>query len=130
MFIDLDNFKQTNDQCGHSIGDDLLIKISTIFQQRLRKQDVLSRFGGDEFVVCLYDVKDIQQLEIICCQLNDQIKQIDEISGFKVEIGASIGAVFIANSDDIDISQAIEKADRLMYKVKEKNKGGTIVHSM
>ena len=67
---------------------------------------------------------------MICCQLNDQIQKIDIISGFKIEIGASIGAVFIANSNNIDISQAIEKADRLMYKVKQQHKGGTIVHSM
>ncbi|MFB6347763.1 MAG: diguanylate cyclase domain-containing protein, partial [bacterium] len=65
LFLDLDNFKQVNDQYGHQIGDQLLLDISERFQQVLRPEDTIARYGGDEFIFLIDRFNDPDQLENI-----------------------------------------------------------------
>ena len=122
-FVDLDHFKQINDQFGHEAGDALLRVMAEQLRGGLRSSDMLARFGGDEFVMVgtgpLLDedgeavVKDMQrrltQASAASVQLSD---------GSKIEYaGASVGMVCLM-PDETDVDDALQKADAAMYKVK------------
>lgn len=64
FYIDLDNFKYVNDVVGHAAGDQMLLEVTRVLQQRLRSGDVLARFGGDEFTVLLHDVSQDNILQV------------------------------------------------------------------
>ena len=123
MFIDLDNFKEVNDHHGHAIGDMVLCEVADILSGCVRKNDVLGRLGGDEFIVYLYDMKNNLKLENISKKIIDQISSIDEINGYKINISASIGAVSTDSPVTVSLDDMIKKADRLMYKAKKAGKG-------
>ncbi len=65
LFIDLDHFKEINDSLGHGVGDTVLKVSGNRIQKEIRCKDILARFGGDEFVVILEDIEDINDISII-----------------------------------------------------------------
>jgi diguanylate cyclase (GGDEF)-like protein/PAS domain S-box-containing protein len=94
-YMDLDNFKPVNDTCGHQAGDELLRQLSRLFDDLVRKSDVLARLGGDEFGVFLFDCEVPQALK-----LANQIRS--EVEGFQFlweetafQVGVSIGLVVV-----------------------------------
>ncbi len=94
-YMDLDNFKPVNDTCGHQAGDELLRQLSRLFDDLVRKSDVLARLGGDEFGVFLFDCEVAQALK-----LANQIRS--EVEGFQFlwedtafQVGVSIGLVLV-----------------------------------
>jgi diguanylate cyclase (GGDEF)-like protein/PAS domain S-box-containing protein len=105
LYIDLDNFKYTNDTLGHLAGDYLLIEVTELLNDRTRKSDLLARIGGDEFGVLLYDVN-----ERIAMKVANQYRQklqdyIFRYEGKVVDVGCSIGVAMldhdIKTKDDI-----------------------------
>jgi diguanylate cyclase (GGDEF)-like protein/PAS domain S-box-containing protein len=125
-YMDLDNFKQINDVCGHLAGDYLLKQISDIFQQQLRARDTLARIGGDEFGLIMEHCT-IQQGERIAKNLIHLISESD----FKWEeqsfnIGVSIGIVKIDNSCT-DMLDLIKHADVACYAAKKS--GRNCIHT-
>lgn len=105
LYIDLDNFKYTNDTLGHLAGDNLLIEVAELFNERTRKSDLLARLGGDEFAVLLYDVD-----ETIAYSVADQYRErmqeyIFRHDGKVVDVGCSIGVAMledtILNKDEL-----------------------------
>ncbi len=123
MFVDLDFFKQVNDEYGHDTGDLVLTEVARILHGNIRKNDVVARLGGDEFIICLYDTNKNNSIEKLTKKLNKEISNIAEIHGHSINISASIGAVTAQNPDSIYLDEMIKQADRLMYKVKNSNKG-------
>jgi diguanylate cyclase (GGDEF)-like protein/PAS domain S-box-containing protein len=119
IFLDLDYFKEVNDQHGHIVGDKLLCHVANTIKTSLREVDTLARFGGDEFVILLPNLrskKDVTQL----------IKRL--LSGFKnfrfitesqeISITASMGGALYPD-DTIDAEALIKHADTAMYHVKK-----------
>ena len=126
IFLDLDYFKQVNDDYGHNVGDLVLIEVASILHKSIRNNDVVGRLGGDEFIACLYDSGDKASIELLTKKLNSAIANITEIHGHPINISASIGAVTTQNPDSIHLDEMIKRADRLMYKVKNSGKGKTL----
>lgn len=122
VFIDLDRFKYVNDQFGHNIGDSVLLQVAEILQQSLRESDVIGRIGGDEFVICLYDIENSDSLKNTVNKLASNIAAITCIDGHEISISASCGMVNTNFPTSISIDEMLEKADELMYQAKQEGK--------
>jgi diguanylate cyclase (GGDEF)-like protein len=130
MMIDLDGFKLINDQYGHSAGDKVLSEIGVRLKRRTRDNDVIGRLGGDEFLMLAADVTSHQSCQELCEDLIKLIKQPIEINSdgerHTVSVGGSIGISICPEHSSIDTELA-ELADKAMYKVKDREKGGWII---
>lgn len=118
-FIDVDNFKTVNDTKGHAFGDEILRKIGNILSCTLRESDLVSRMGGDEFVIFLTKTR-IDQAETILSQLKEKLDETALAAAWP--IGFSIGSG-VFSSEKTGIEEAIRQADALMYEVKKRGKG-------
>ncbi|KKL01609.1 putative bifunctional diguanylate cyclase/phosphodiesterase [Rheinheimera mesophila] len=118
LFIDLDNFKPINDALGHQAGDEVLKQLAVNLQQPLSGLDVLSRFGGDEFVVLLTQWQQRQELELLVQNLLQRCQQEVLVQQHKVQLSASIG-VALSPQDGTDFHLLCKKADTAMYQAKK-----------
>lgn len=117
--VDLDCFKGINDRCGHAVGDEVLARVARVLQKRFRSQDVVSRWGGEEFVVGMYgmDKSDgVQRLAEALEVLRDE--------PFKAPDGETFGVTFSAGvsefgADGTDLQSLYRAADAAMYAAKE-----------
>lgn len=121
MFIDLDGFKQVNDDHGHDIGDLLLQNVSARLKNCLRDVDTVARIGGDEFAVLQTDIKDDAAVSCVAAKLIDVLSETYQIKQHHLKIGASIG-ISLYPSKGEDISKLMQQADRAMYQVKKNGK--------
>ncbi|UJF22009.1 sensor domain-containing protein [Shewanella sp. OMA3-2] len=122
MFLDLDRFKSVNDSFGHSMGDALLIEAANRLQSCLHADHLLCRFGGDEFVILLRDVDDIDQINRLASQLLAQIEQPFKLCGREFFISTSIG-ISCWPEDCQDSEVLIKNADLAMYHAKDEGRG-------
>ncbi|WP_404342305.1 diguanylate cyclase domain-containing protein [Pseudoalteromonas mariniglutinosa] len=117
LFIDLDKFKDINDQLGHQAGDQFLINVSESFSHCIREHDLLARLGGDEFVILLTHLTEHQQAEDVAKRLIEIMKKPFCMKGICIQSGASIGIthskISYRNTDEI-----IRDADAAMYYAK------------
>lgn len=121
FYLDLDNFKFVNDTLGHDAGDKLLIEVSQRFRAALRASELISRIGGDEFVILVDGFATKEQLSIIAERLVKAIKTPVFLSGQACEVTVSIGiSIFPDDSDDCEA--LIQKADIALYIAKQKGK--------
>jgi len=124
IFLDLDGFKNINDQYGHLAGSGTLTEVGGILAQGVRESDILARYGGDEFVVVLPETPAAGAL-VIAERLRRAIEEhrFLEGQGFSARISASFG---IAAYPDHALTPEglIQKADQAMYRVKEREKNG------
>ncbi|WP_045855765.1 bifunctional diguanylate cyclase/phosphodiesterase [Teredinibacter purpureus] len=124
LMTDLDDFKKINDTFGHDAGDRLLTKIGSRLKAAAASIDVVSRMGGDEFMVLIKNVESSSQLEhktqLILAALNEKI----ELNNQLVEVGGSIGVAVFPN-DAIAYEELIRYADIALYNAKAQ--GGNTV---
>ena len=121
LFCDLDRFKLINDAFGHQVGDELLKSIAIRIQSKLRENDIISRSGGDEFIIVIEGEKAIINLDKVCLQLLELFTKPFETKFGEFNISMSIG-VSKYEIDSLDIRELISFADSAMLKAK--NKGG------
>jgi diguanylate cyclase (GGDEF)-like protein len=119
--MDLDRFKDVNDSIGHLVGDHLLIQVSKMLMKGIRTGDTLARFGGDEFIILLDDIKDDQGVTRVTDWIRDQFMSSFIVDGHEVFTSTSIGVVF-SSPEYIEPEEFIRDADIAMYFAK--NKGG------
>lgn len=122
IFIDLDNFKDINDTEGHHVGDYVLRTFASKVKERLRKEDVFARFGGDEFVVLLEKMgKSRRKAETSVKRIIEEIlkvgKEVCNICGNTYHIEFSGGAVLFEGKSE-DPFEILKFADQAMYQVK------------
>jgi len=118
LFIDLDNFKNINDSFGHEAGDKLLKIVAERMAGCLRSYDLLSRFGGDEFVILLSSMPGAKQVEHVARKVFDALQSGIEVEGRELFVSASIG-ISIYPDDAESPSDLLRTADAAMYTAKE-----------
>ena len=121
MFIDLDGFKEVNDNLGHKAGDNLLIQVTQRVNLCIRESDTFARLGGDEFTIILSSLKNLDVVGEMAEKILNTINKPYDLEKNKAIISASIGmSVYPNNSTDIDT--LISLADNAMYEAKAKGK--------
>ena len=118
LLIDLDGFKQINDQLGHQVGDKALVACAQAIRHTIRQEDVVGRFGGDEFLV-LAPHSDLKSAALLAQRVHDALDAAKLVLGGQVvAIKASIGAV-TSNGDAQDVDQLLREADSALYRAKK-----------
>lgn len=124
MFIlDMDNFKQVNDQLGHKAGDKVLAIMGKTLQETLDKRELSCRLGGDEFSVFLENEVQPEQIkEIAESVIVEFQKRLDE-EQFEVKVGLSIGIATYTGNGEETLEGLYDKADKALYLAKNSGKG-------
>lgn len=128
--LDVDGFKQVNDQHGHPAGDALLIAIAERLRQHLRVNDSVARLGGDEFALILEDINDTGALLDLCRTIGAMLAEPYPLQGrngdFIANVSASIGITY--HHDKLGNDEAlIQAADRALYQAKEGGKNRCVL---
>lgn len=118
VFIDLDHFKEVNDSLGHDVGDDLLREVARRLESTLRDTDTISRHGGDEFLIILAEIRDVETITEVVEKVLTQLKQPVVLNGHEITVSSSIG-VAVAPDDGRTFESLLKKADTAMYHGKE-----------
>jgi diguanylate cyclase (GGDEF)-like protein len=121
LFLDLDRFKVINDSLGHMVGDQLLKEVAVRLRSCLRARDMLARFGGDEFVVLLSALSNVQAAVAVAERLQAVLASPFELSGHRLFTSASIGIAF-ADARHQAPQDLIRDADTAMYYAKSDGK--------
>lgn len=119
--LDLDGFKQVNDQLGHKAGDAMLVEVAKRLQECVRKSDTVSRFGGDEFALVLSDLKKIGECEQTIRRIIARLAIPYQLDGNIARVTASVGATIFPNDGDTP-DLLLRHADQAMYQAKEAGK--------
>ncbi len=118
LHIDLDRFKQINDTLGHAAGDAMLVHASEILRSNVRKNDIVARIGGDEFVIVVSNPPSNFFLSQLCERIIGQMRQPVDYNGFPCRFGVSIG-IAVARETAVDERKLLVNADIALYRAKE-----------
>jgi diguanylate cyclase (GGDEF)-like protein len=117
MFLDLDKFKDVNDQLGHDAGDEVLIEVAERLQEVARRTDTIARIGGDEFTVILEGLDGPDGAASVASKLLQSLGMPIEVGDHELQVTASVGiAMFPTDATDTDT--LIRHADTAMYHAK------------
>lgn len=120
LFVDIDDFKTINDTYGHKVGDELIINFSNILKNYFRNDDIIGRFGGDEFIIFIKNIKTFENIEDIANRLCNKIYEESNMHtdyNFSTSIGISLfpdhGSTY---------TSLVENADLALYESKNSGK--------
>ncbi|KGT89154.1 hypothetical protein NG99_20220 [Erwinia typographi] len=122
LLLDLDRFKMVNDTYGHHTGDELLIEVARRLKALLRPEDIVGRLGGDEFIVLLNPLHNVQQITQLCQQIISQLTAPITLQGNRMWIGVSIG-VALSPLHGTERQELMRKADIALYAAKSEGRG-------
>ncbi|WP_278647364.1 GGDEF domain-containing protein [Pandoraea pnomenusa] len=126
IFIDLDDFKQINDRCGHDVGDALLREFAKLARDGFRTTDFVARLAGDEFVAVVEDLPASgNEPESILQRLREKLDADLVLGEQLIRISASIGAA--VSDGTTDSTSLLRRADQAMYRAKQQGKNQTII---
>lgn len=126
VFVDVDNFKIINDNYGHAAGDMFLKNMAQILEKNTREEDIVARFGGDEFVIVV-DNSNIEQTKVIINRIQTDVENLKKLeeNNLPKEISLSIGIVeYPTHGTTID--ELVSIADEMMYSGKKDGKNRII----
>jgi Amt family ammonium transporter len=118
MFLDLDQFKKINDNLGHKAGDELLCEVANRLTRVTRKLDLVGRWGGDEFVIALSGMLDLNVVENKANEILAVMRQPVQLSKQTLTVPTSIG-IAISEQGEINADSLLQHADMAMYKAKQ-----------
>ncbi len=128
MFIDVDNFKTINDSFGHDIGDEVLKVTSRMLLENIRYDDVLSRIGGDEFIILLNELNHAQDAAEIAKKIIAAFVKPVLINEHLIDIKVSIGIAIHTLNQKETSHDIMKRADIALYKAKATGRNRYIVH--
>jgi two-component system cell cycle response regulator len=129
IFIDIDHFKEVNDTHGHAAGDYVLSELSAMLSTLLRTEDVLARFGGEEFTI-LCRGTDLAGVKIVAERLRASVERRRfEFSGTRVPVTISVGVIAIPDPSVIDDAAFLAGADKAMYEAKRSGRNRVCVRA-
>ena len=123
LFMDLENFKNINDLHGHKAGDEILVEVAKRITKNTREGDIVGRIGGDEFAICLDDVKTTSEIIYFAKRLNEVFLNKMKINNQFINVTVSIG-ISIYPDDADNAIDLLKNSDIAMFKAK-KNKKNT-----
>ena len=128
LIIDLDNFKQVNDQYGHLFGDAVLTQTAREIKKLFRNQDIVARIGGDEFLVLMRGVSDQKLVESRCQQLLNILQNVFQHQKHKLPMSCSIG-VALSPEHGKSYYELFKRADQALYWAKDKGKNNFVFYN-
>jgi diguanylate cyclase (GGDEF)-like protein/PAS domain S-box-containing protein len=117
LFLDLDRFKFVNDTYGHAAGDQVLQAVADRLKQSVRAQDMISRLGGDEFIILLEEISDSGDTAVLAQKIIDAISLPIDWQDQQLFVSASVG-ISIYPDDATDAEQLAKLGDEAMYRAK------------
>ena len=121
LFLDLNRFKQVNDELGHDVGDQLLVAVANRLRSMVRTEETVARLGGDEFVVFVARLSDRTHADMLAEKITTRLSEPFELDRQTVTIGASVGvAVYPTDADTVD--SLMTCSDTAMYRAKQNSR--------
>jgi diguanylate cyclase (GGDEF)-like protein/PAS domain S-box-containing protein len=121
LFVDLNHFKVVNDTFGHVVGDEVLQMVAHRIRSCLRDSDTVARFGGDEFIILLQDVTEMDSVAQIATHVIENTTKVFSLYGREIYLGASIGiTIYPDDAETVDL--LLRNADMAMYQAKERGR--------
>ncbi len=117
IFVDLDHLKAVNDTFGHSQGDIAIVDAANSLREIFRKNDLISRFGGDEYCILLLNIPEMP-LENCLKKINEALRHDYVIGDRKITVSSSVGAVHVKNTAGLHYADLMHKADEALYEAK------------
>lgn len=124
MFVDLDSFKQLNDSLGHLAGDDMIKRVASCLRASVRANDLVARYGGDEFVIVMPGVRSTRRIHAVAEHIKAHLAHASRAEG--LHVGASIG-VAVVDRCDCDPADIMVAADSAMYEAKNAGGGKLVI---
>lgn len=127
FLIDLDNFKQINDACGHLFGDAVLAEATKRLKALSKARDIVGRYGGDEFLIFVEGLGSVQDLERKAARILESLQGVyeDRLQGFR--LGCSIG-IARCPEDGTEYGELFEHCDRALYHAKKQGKNQAAIY--
>jgi diguanylate cyclase (GGDEF)-like protein/PAS domain S-box-containing protein len=129
LFLDLDGFKAVNDNFGHEAGDGLLVAVAGRLGTRLRSEDTVARFGGDEFTVLLQNVGGPREAADVADRILEELREPFLLEGREHHVTASIG-IALSTLAEVDPTPILRRADGAMYLAKQRGGARYALHQV
>ena len=126
VFVDVDDFKLTNDSFGHDVGDRVLVALGERLLHAVRDEDTVARLGGDEFVVILPRLAQVRDLDHIADKLARSLSAVLRLGDRELSVSASIGTALFNPAED-DARSLMMRADIAMYEAKRTRAGDGVL---
>lgn len=127
LLLDLDYFKTVNDTLGHGAGDHVLVEVGKILRAAVRDTDLVTRVGGDEFIILLSGITDPGPVEVLGNRIRERVMQPHSYEGQTCRVAASIGAVLSCDYPRPEADRLLSDADHALYAAKRGGRGRMVL---
>ena len=125
MFVDVDRFKNINDTVGHLEGDKILREIAAVLKKLFRSEDIVARYGGDEFMVYMPGAGSVENARKRAIQIIRNVNNIPVAYEERVRVSIGIAGTV---GESVSAQEMLRRADEAMYQAKEKGKNRCVIY--